>query len=59
MQKTRLADPFFLFDQLGVHDRDLSGRPAEADEAELEPETQGGDESWMAKGWGVFGIQEI
>jgi hypothetical protein len=40
MQETPLADPAPSLDQLGVHDRDLPRRPAEADEAELEPEAQ-------------------
>jgi hypothetical protein len=40
MEKARLADPAFLFHQLALHDRDLPGRPAEADEPELEPETK-------------------
>src|SRR5216110_199427 len=40
MQKTRLADPSFLFDQLGLHDRDLAGRSAERNEPELEPEAE-------------------
>ena len=40
-KKLRLADPLFLFDQLGVHHRDLSARSAERDEAQLEPESEG------------------
>jgi hypothetical protein len=41
MQEALLADPAPLLHQFGVHDRDLPGRPAEADEAELEPEPEG------------------
>ena len=33
MQETLLTDPFFLFYQLGVHDRDLAGGSAEADKS--------------------------
>jgi hypothetical protein len=40
VQEALLADPAPPLDQLGVHDGDLPGRPAEADEAELEPEAQ-------------------
>ncbi len=32
MQKARLANPLSFFDQLRLHDRDLSSRSAEADE---------------------------
>jgi len=37
VQKALLGDPAFPLDQVLVHDRDLPGRAAEADEAELEP----------------------
>src|SRR3990170_519624 len=37
VQEAPLRNPAFLFHQVMVHDRDLPGRPAEADEAELEP----------------------
>ena len=40
MQETPLADPAAALDQFGVHDGNLPGRPAEADEAQLEPEAQ-------------------
>jgi hypothetical protein len=40
VQKPRLADPASLLHQLRVHDRNLPGRPAEADQAELEPEAK-------------------
>jgi hypothetical protein len=40
VQEAPLADPAAPLDELGVHDRDLPGRPAEADEAELQPEAQ-------------------
>ena len=40
VQEALLADPAPAFDELGVHDRDLPRRAAEADEAELEPEAQ-------------------
>ncbi|MNF83274.1 hypothetical protein D3C84_655950 [compost metagenome] len=41
VQKAPLGDPAPPFDQLLVHDRNLPGRPAETDEAELDPEAQG------------------
>jgi uncharacterized protein (TIGR00645 family) len=41
VEKTPLADPFLFLDQLRVHDRDLAGRSAEADESQLQPKTQG------------------
>ena len=41
MQEALFADPAAALDQLGVHDRDLPGRAAEADEAELQPEAEG------------------
>ena len=40
VQEPALADPPPPLDQLGMHDRDLAGRPAEADHAELEPEAE-------------------
>ena len=40
VQEPLLADPASALDQLGVHDRDLPGRSAEADEAELQPEQE-------------------
>ena len=40
MQKPAFADPAAARDQLGMHDRDLPGRAAEADEAQLQPEAQ-------------------
>ncbi len=36
-QERRLADPALPIDQLGLHHRDLAGRPAERQAAELEP----------------------
>ena len=50
VEKTRLTDPAFLLDQLGLHDRDLPGRSAEANEPELEPEAEGFAESRMRDG---------
>ncbi|MNM34316.1 hypothetical protein D3C81_449610 [compost metagenome] len=41
VQETSLGDPASAFDQFLVHDRNLSRRPAETDEAELEPESKG------------------
>src|SRR5207342_1921991 len=41
VQEPALADPPAPLDELLVHDRDLAGRPAEADQAELEPEAEG------------------
>src|SRR5439155_125039 len=40
VQKARLADPPFLFDQLRLHDRDLAGRAAKGDEAKLQPKAK-------------------
>src|SRR5215216_4175031 len=40
MEESLLADPAASLDQLAVHDRDLSRRAAERDEAELHPEAQ-------------------
>jgi hypothetical protein len=40
VKKALLADPAPPLDQLGMHDRDLPGGSAEADEAELEPEAE-------------------
>ncbi len=37
VEEALLRDPAFPFDEVLVHDRDLPGRTAEADEAELEP----------------------
>jgi hypothetical protein len=45
VQEAMLGNPAPALDQLLVHDRDLPGRAAEADEAELEPEAQGLHES--------------
>ncbi len=36
-----LFEPAAPFDDLAVHDRDLPCRPAEGDEAELQPEAEG------------------
>jgi hypothetical protein len=41
VKKSSFADPAFFLDQFGVHDGDLTGRPAEADEAEFQPEAKG------------------
>jgi hypothetical protein len=40
VEKALLADPAPPLDQLAVHDRNLSRRAAERDEAELDPEAQ-------------------
>src|SRR6185503_11390442 len=40
VEEPLLADPAALFDQFSVEDGDLSGRPAEADESQLEPEAE-------------------
>ena len=40
MQKTLFRYPASLLDEFAMHDRDLPRRPAETDEAELEPEAQ-------------------
>ena len=41
VQETPLADPAALLHQFAVHDGNLPGRAAKAEEAELEPESQG------------------
>ncbi|KAG0755171.1 hypothetical protein G6F24_012011 [Rhizopus arrhizus] len=41
VEETPLGNPAPPLHQFLMHDRDLPGRPAEADEAELEPEQQG------------------
>src|SRR5205085_10820858 len=46
MQKSRLADPLFLFDQLRLHNRDLTGRAAEGNKSELQPELECLTEGW-------------
>src|SRR4029078_8445869 len=40
VQKPRLADPPFLFDQLGLHDRDLVGWSAKGDKPEFQPKSK-------------------
>ena len=45
MQEAPLGNPAPPLDQLLVHDRDLPGRPAKADEAQLEPEVKGRDKT--------------
>ncbi len=47
VEKPRVADPLFLLHQLRVHDRDLSARPAEADEPELHPKPEGFVKCWV------------
>ena len=49
MQVARFLDPFLLVDQDAVHQRDLAGRAAEPDAADLEPDAQR-----LAKGHGVL-----
>ena len=51
VKESRLADPAPFFHQLGVHDRNLTGRSAEADEAKLQPEAQGFTKGGMLGGW--------
>ena len=41
MEKMGGADPAAAVHQLGLHDGDLAGGPAEADEAQLDPKVQG------------------
>ena len=41
MEETPFRDPAPPLDQLGVHHRDLPGRPAEGEEPELQPEPEG------------------
>ena len=40
MQKPALADPFLLVDDDAVHDRDLSGRAAEAERGDAQPDPE-------------------
>ena len=37
VQESRLVDPFLLVHQDAMHGRDLAGRPAEAEQADLDP----------------------
>src|SRR6266478_3298722 len=46
VQKSRLADPSFPFDQLRLHNRDLAGRSAKADESELQPKAERSSKRW-------------
>jgi hypothetical protein len=66
VEEVRLTDPAALLDELLVHDGDLPGGTAEADEAELEPVAEGlgkGVSSWPARllrlgiaGFGLLGM---
>src|SRR5205814_10442521 len=49
MQKARFRDPALLFDELAMHDRDLSRRAAEAYPAELPPVAQSFAERWLRR----------
>ena len=40
VQESRLADPAPPLDQLAMHERDLAGRPAEAEPADLHPQPE-------------------
>jgi hypothetical protein len=40
VQETALLDPLLLVHDHAMHDRDLPGGAAEADEAELQPEAE-------------------
>ena len=40
VQEARLVDPFLLVDHDAMHHRDLAGRPAEIDAADLEPDLE-------------------
>src|SRR5215813_15221646 len=40
VQEARLADPPSFIDQLSLHDRDLPGRSAEADETKFHPKPE-------------------
>ena len=40
MKESTFGDPAASFDQLFMHDRDLTGGPAEADESQFQPESQ-------------------
>src|SRR4029077_4326783 len=40
VQKSRLADPPFLFDQLSLHNRDLAGRSTKRDKPEFQPKSK-------------------
>ena len=57
VQETFLGNPVAFLHQLGVHDGDLPGRTAKADEAELEPEPQRLAEGNTVRGsgWGRSG----
>src|SRR5205814_9756851 len=58
MQEAPLADPPAALHQLLVHDRDLAGRAAEADHAELQPEPESLRLGWLdGRGRGVRGAR--
>ena len=49
VQETRLVEPFFLVDHDAVHQRDLPGRAAEIDAADLQPDLEGFAEARRAR----------
>ena len=55
VQEAPLGNPALLLDQLAVHDRDLAGGPAEADEAQPEPEPEGLAQRHVMRGGGSGG----
>ncbi len=57
MQKERLADPLFAIHQLGVHDGDLPGRTAKANETQLNPEPKRFAEG-RRRGWRLRSLRQ-
>ena len=52
LEEPGVGNPSPFFHQFLVHDGNLTGRPAETDEAQLEPEFEG----FPKEGWGVGSI---
>ncbi len=57
VQEPRLRQPLFLVDHDPVHERDLPGRPAERQAADLEPDLEGFGEARRGQIWGVHVTQ--
>jgi hypothetical protein len=49
VKKTALVDPAFLLDQQSVHDGDLPGRSAEAEQRNLDPNPKCFSERWAGE----------
>src|SRR4030095_6475537 len=53
VEKALLAAPPLFLDQLGLHNRDLAGRPAKTDESEFQPEAERFRKGRVRNGWAV------